>query len=103
MLLEDEMAISCGLIVNELVSNSLKHAFPEDRKGEICINFHSDNDRYSLIVSDNGIGFPKDLDFRETQTLGLQLVCTLVDQLGGSIKLNRDGGTQFKITFKKPG
>jgi len=96
-----DYAIPCGLIVNELVSNSLKHAFPKDRKGKIYISFHSDDDKFTLIISDNGIGLPKDLDFRNTETLGLQLVCTLTDQLEGSIKLNKDGGTEFKITFTK--
>jgi len=100
--LDVNTATPCGLIVNELVSNSIKHAFPAGREGEIRIEARSDNDKFTLIVSDNGVGFPKDLDFRNTKTLGLQLVCTLTDQLGGSIELDRSSGTKFKITFLKP-
>jgi PAS domain S-box-containing protein len=93
-------AIPCGLIINELVSNSLKHAFPDGKEGEILIELRSDNDnKFTLIVSDNGVGFPKDLDFRNSETMGLQLVITLVKQLKGTIKLDRSAGTTFKISF----
>jgi len=96
-------AIPCGLIINELVSNSLKYAFPEDRQGEIRIDLHSEKEgKFTLIVSDSGVGFPKDLDFRNTESLGLQLACTLVDQLQGTIGLDRTGGTEFKIAFTEP-
>jgi two-component sensor histidine kinase len=95
-----DTAIPCGLILNELVSNSLKHAFPEGREGEIRIELRSDgNDKFTLMVSDNGIGLLEDLDFRNTESLGLQLVNTLVNQLEGTIELDRRGGTTFKITF----
>ena len=98
-----DTAIPCGLIIDELVSNSLKYAFPAHKKAEICIDLHSDdNNKFTLIISDNGMGFPKDLDFRKTESLGLQLVCTLTDQLGGTIKLNGSYGTEFKITFREP-
>ena len=101
--LEVNTAIPCGLIIDELVSNSLKYAFTEGRKGKIQINLHSDKEgKFTLIVSDNGIGFPRDLDFRKTESLGLQLVCTLVDQLEGTIELDRSGGSTFKISFKEP-
>ena len=113
-----DKAIPCGLIINELFTNSLKYAFPhiitdvehileedEDRersknKGEICINLHSNNDEYTLVFSDNGVGLPKDIDFHKAKTLGLELVRTLVKQLKGTIKLNRSGGAEFKITFR---
>jgi len=94
-----DAAIPCGLIVNELISNCLKHAFPAGRKGQVLIDFHLDNDKYNLVVSDNGVGLPKDLDFRNSDTLGLQLVITLTDQIGATIELNGDGGTEFKIMF----
>lgn len=98
-----DTAIPCGLIINELVSNSLKHAFPDSMKGEICICLRSDNNHaFTLTVSDNGIGFPRDLDFRNTVTLGLQLVTTLVEQLKGTIELERGASTTFKITFEEP-
>lgn len=93
-------AIPCGLIINELVSNALKHAFAGVKKGEIRIDFHSDDDnKFILIVSDNGGGFPKDLDFRSVDSLGLRLVNTLTKQLKGTIELDRTHGTIFKITF----
>jgi len=100
-----DTTIPCGLIINELVSNSLKHAFPPEgdrpagREGEIRIGLSSDNDKFTLMVSDNGFGFPKDLDFRNTESLGLQLVNTLVAQLEGTIELDRSAGMAFKITF----
>jgi two-component sensor histidine kinase len=98
-----DTAIPCGLIINELVSNSLKHAFPAGRAGEIRIELWSDDDgQFTLMVSDNGVGLPKDLDFRATQSLGLQLVHTLVEQLEGTIELDRSGETAFKITFTEP-
>jgi len=100
VLLSINTAIPCGLIINELVSNSLRHAFPDAKKGKILIDLSLDSDyMFTLIVGDNGVGFPKDLDFRNTETLGLQLVMTLVKQLKGTIELDRSGGTAFKITF----
>jgi two-component sensor histidine kinase len=97
-----DSAIPCGLITNELVSNSLKHAFPADTKGEIHIElFKDDNGELTLTVSDNGIGFPEGVDFRNTESLGLQLVNTLTEQLGGTIELDRSCGTAFKIVFSE--
>jgi two-component sensor histidine kinase len=95
-----DTAIPCGLIINELASNSLKHAFSAGKGGEIRIDLHSDKDnQFTLIVSDNGVGFPEGLDFRDTKSLGLQLVNTLVDQLGGTIELHSSGGTEFNLAF----
>ena len=94
-------AIPCGLIMNELVSNCLKHAFQEGLGGEINISLYKELDnRYVLTVGDNGVGMPKDLDFKNTKTLGLQVVNTLVDQLDGHIELDRSGGTSFRISFE---
>ena len=102
--LDIDTAIPCSLIVNELVANSLKHAFPEGKEGEICIDLHPDNDsKFTLVVSDNGVGFPKGLDFRSTESFGLQLVISLVDQLGATIELDSSAGTAFKITFAAGG
>ena len=102
VLLGIDSAIPCGLIINELVSNSLKHAFPEDESGEINILIHStDEDMIELSIGDNGIGIPEDLDFRRTESLGLRIVNVLVEnQLHGEITLNRDRGTKFRIKFK---
>jgi PAS domain S-box-containing protein len=100
VLLGVDTAIPCGLIINELVSNSLKHAFPDGKAGEIRIELRSgDHGKFSLMVSDNGIGLPKYMDFRNTESLGLQLINTLVEQLEGTIELDRSGGTTFKIIF----
>jgi two-component sensor histidine kinase/CBS domain-containing protein len=100
-----DTAIPCGLIINELMSNSLKHAFPTPSKDkEICINIYSSgNHQFILNVSDNGIGFPKDLDFRNTESLGLELVCTLTEQLDGTIELDNSKGTSFNIAFSEIG
>ena len=94
-----DAAIPCGLIVNELVSNALKHAFPNGKPGEINIELYEGEDgQFSLSVSDNGIGFPEDVDFRNTTSLGLQLVNTLADQIEGSVELDGKDGTSFVIT-----
>lgn len=98
--LDINRAIPCGLIISELVSNSLNHAFPKGRKGEIIVEMHSDKKgKHTLIIRDTGVGFPENLDIHETETLGMQLVTDLVKQLEGTIKLDREGGTTFKITF----
>jgi PAS domain S-box-containing protein len=98
--LEIDVAVPCGLILNELVSNSLKYAFPNGREGEVRIELYSTNERnFTLIVSDNGVGLPKNLDLQNTKTLGLQLVNNLVEQLEGTVKVNADVGTEFRITF----
>jgi PAS domain S-box-containing protein len=99
ILLGIDTAIPCGLIVHELVSNSLKHAFPDEAEGEIGIEFYTEGNRLTLRVFDNGVGLPKDLDFRNTDSMGLQLVRTLTRQLEGTIKLASSGGTEFSITF----
>ncbi len=100
--LDIDFAIPCGLIINELVTNSLKYAFPEGRNGEIKIVFRkTDEDMLELVISDNGIGIPLDMDFRKTGSLGLHLVTILAEkQLHGKIHLNRNEGTEFKVEFK---
>jgi PAS domain S-box-containing protein len=96
-----DCAISCGLILNELITNSLMHAFPENQKGEIAIQFTLNKDEaIELTYSDNGVGIAGDLDFRKLQTLGLHLVTTLVRQLKGAMTVERVGGTKYTITFK---
>jgi two-component sensor histidine kinase len=95
-------AIPCGLIVNELVSNALKHGFPEGRTGELRIELHrAEGAGYALKVRDDGVGFPEGLDFRKTETLGLQIVNTLVEQIEGRLELNRDKGTDFRLEFNE--
>jgi PAS domain S-box-containing protein len=98
-----DTAIPCGLIINELVSNTLKHAFPENRGGEICVHLlHSDPDHFILSISDNGIGLDSDFDLLNTSSLGLQLVYRLTKQLEGGIEVNQEQGTEFKIAFTSP-
>jgi PAS domain S-box-containing protein len=94
-------AIPCGLIINELVSNGLKHAFPKGREGELTIQLQRGSaNQITLTVSDNGIGLPESVDFRNSPSLGLTLINSLVEQLDGTIELDRRGGTVFTITFK---
>jgi PAS domain S-box-containing protein len=95
-------AIPCGLIVNELVSNALKHAFPEGRSGSLDLDLRRvAGDGYVLRVKDDGVGFPETLDFRKTETLGMQIVSTLVDQINGRLALERQGGTGFTLEFNE--
>ena len=92
--------IPCGLIINELVSNALKYAFPNEREGEVEIRLEVTPDRIAVLsVRDDGIGLPREFDYQDTTTLGLQLVNTLTKQLNGTIGLIRDRGTTFSITF----
>jgi two-component sensor histidine kinase len=95
-----DTAIPCGLLINELVSNALKHAFPDGRPGEVRIELRArENGELLLRLSDDGIGFPAELDYRRTTTLGLRLVNTLIEQLGGTIQLNAGPGTAFEVRF----
>ena len=104
ILLDVGTAIPCSLIINELVSNSVKHAFAGGRAGEILVKLYSDTTgKHALIVEDDGIGFPKDVDFRKTESLGMQLVIMLVEQLEGAIQLDKSKGTAFEITFERTG
>lgn len=98
--LEIDTAIPCGLIINELVSNALKYAFPDGRHGTVTVDIHADPDgQLILAVADDGVGLPPAIDFRNTQSLGLQLVNMLTDQLAGRIELDNSRGTQFAIAF----
>jgi PAS domain S-box-containing protein len=99
--LDIDTSIPLGLIVNELVTNSLKHAFPNDVSGEIEIKFHMQNETYILEVNDNGIGFNKDIDYKYTDSLGLSLVTSLTEQIDGEIEFRNLLGTSFKIIFKE--
>lgn len=99
-----DLALPCGLVVHELVSNALKHGFPPERlnragpspKVTVRSRRHPDGE-YRIEVADNGIGLPADLDLLHTQSLGMQLVLVLVKQLGGQLTIERDGGTAFRI------
>jgi len=95
-----ERAIPCGLIINELVTNSLKHAFTDGRKGMIVVKAQEDKSgKYRIMVKDTGICFPKKYYFKKTDTSGMHLVTDLVEQINGTIKLRRYKGTEFSIEF----
>jgi PAS domain S-box-containing protein len=97
-----DLAVPCGLVINELVSNALKHGFPGDREGEITIKMRADPDTITLVVSDDGVGLPNGLEWQRADSLGLQLVVMLVEQLEGVIELDSSAGTVFRITFPRP-
>ncbi len=98
-----DMAVPCGLLINELITNALKYAFPQKRAGELYIGMHKEKDEnIELIVQDNGIGIPGELDIKQTKTLGYQLITGVSEsQLGGEIKVNREGGTKVTVTFRE--
>lgn len=108
--LDLDSAVPCGLIINELLTNALKYAFPvgvgarprAEEKAQVHVSFNAEGERYMLVVRDNGVGLPEGLDPRNSDSLGMQLVFTLSDQLGGTVEIGREGGTSFKITFSAP-
>ncbi|MCK5059065.1 MAG: PAS domain S-box protein [Candidatus Aminicenantes bacterium] len=95
-----DTAIPCCLIINELIANSLKHAFPGG-KGHITVSLSENrSDKYTLIIRDNGIGYPENYDYQDAQTLGFQLVPMFVKKLHGIMKAGSPGGAETKITFE---
>ncbi|MBF0457979.1 MAG: PAS domain S-box protein [Nitrospirae bacterium] len=101
IIIDVDIAVPCGLIINELFTNILKYAFPNKMLGEINISVHSDNEgKFEIIISDNGAGFPENIDFRNTKSLGLHIVNILVKQIGGTIELDKTRGSKFTIKFE---
>jgi two-component sensor histidine kinase len=102
--LEVNKALACGLVVNELISNSLKHAFPSDFKNSPKISVRLEmlpNNYVQICISDNGVGFPEDINIYRTRTLGLQLAVSIVEkQLLGKIQIEKKPSTKFIISFK---
>ena len=96
-----DTATPCGLIINELVSNALKHAFPGGRKWELWIEFHPLRGMYALTVRNNGVGLPQGFDLEKSKSLGLKLVRDLTKQLEGQVEVDTGKGTAFHITFKE--
>jgi two-component sensor histidine kinase len=95
-----DAAIPCGLIVNELISNALKHAFPDGRRGTITIEFVKQAEDYvTLSVEDDGVGVPEGFRFEDSETLGIQLVYMLAGQLGGAVTVERSPLTRFQVNF----
>ncbi|MFH1282754.1 MAG: PAS domain S-box protein [bacterium] len=102
VLFDIDTVIPCGLIVNEIISNSLKYAFPSKSKGEIRVELHKiRTDSFEFIIQDNGVGLPESISFQNTKSLGMRLVDVLIKQLKGEMKLDRFGGTKYTIIFKK--
>jgi len=102
ILVDINTAVPCSLIINELISNSLKYAFPDKQKGRITIILqHSVNGNSLLTIKDNGIGLPAALDTQNTETLGMRLVHDLVGQIGGEIEIKNTKGTEFRIEIPK--
>ncbi len=102
VLLPLNQALPCGLVINELLTNALKHAFPEGASGQIKVSVGPiDPGEVEIIISDNGVGFPEGLDFRKAESVGLSLIVGIVEkQLDGEIKLNRKAGAEFRVRFK---
>jgi two-component sensor histidine kinase len=97
-----DVAIPCGLIVNEVVTNALKHAFPDGRRGTVRVSLvEGPKDMLELTVQDDGVGIPADIDPRNTVSLGLDLVTTFADQLNAEVEVARVGGTSFRFRFRK--
>jgi two-component sensor histidine kinase len=92
-------AVPCGLIINELVTNSFRHAFPDEQRGIIEISVKKEKGKYELFISDNGIGMKTHIDVNNAASFGLKLVNTLVKQLKGEIKMDHGKGTSFRINF----
>lgn len=98
-----DTAVPCGLIINELISNSFQHGFKGLESGEITIDMgHDENNNFTLKVDDNGLGIPKDLNIEKTDSLGLRLVDNLATQLNGKIEILNDNGTTVKMVFEDP-
>ena len=99
MTLGIDIAVPCGLMVNELLSNALKYAFPGDRKGMIHVELARKGDVYSIAVADDGTGLPGDVDVENPSTLGLRLVSVLIKQIDGKLTIEREHGTAFVLSF----
>jgi PAS domain S-box-containing protein len=96
-----DIAMNCGLILNELLTNAFKYAFPAG-EGKICVNINREQHRCIIVVQDDGIGLPEGFRLEKATSLGLQLVTTLAKQLGGTIEFLRENGTKFTIEFPVP-
>ncbi|NTV09613.1 MAG: PAS domain S-box protein [Zoogloea sp.] len=102
--LDLQRAVPCGLLVNELVANAMKHAFPGHRRGKVTVRLQREEDgRGRITVADDGVGLPPGLEFSSSRSLGFQLVPLLVDQIGGELVLTREPGTTFEIRFTAGG
>jgi PAS domain S-box-containing protein len=99
IMLDIEKVVPCGLLITELLSNALKHAFPEGRSGSVKVEIRRQGRQVNLCVADDGIGLPENFNYLEAETLGLQLVCALVEQLNATMQVHSDRGACFDISF----
>jgi len=97
--LDIDTMIPLGLILNEIITNTLKYAFPNN-KGTIFISLQKQNHQFFLIIEDNGIGLPKDYDYQNSESLGIQLIHILSEQIDAEIKTENNGGTLYSILFQ---
>jgi two-component sensor histidine kinase len=100
--LDMDTAMPCGLLINEIVSNSYKYAFPGQNKGTITIELRKLNGKMSLMINDNGVGFPENFNFENSESLGMQLIQALTSQLDGELKVLRENGATFEVIFPYP-
>jgi two-component sensor histidine kinase len=96
-----DQAIPCGLIINELVSNALKYAFKGRKNGHLTILLKEHDQEIQLAVKDDGVGLPKDFAFEKNNSLGIQLVYALIEQLDATMVVNQTNGTEFFIRFRR--
>ena len=97
-----DSAIPCGLVINEIISNALKYAFVKSKQGDkISISMKLEGENIKLVIGDNGVGLPPNIDYKNTESLGLQLVVTLVGQLNGTLELDNTKGVKYTILFAK--
>ncbi len=100
--LDMDQAIPCGLLLNEILTNAFKHAFPGQEEGKVKISLHENNERIiTLKVEDNGIGIPKDIKQGKNGSLGMKLIHTLTQQLGGNLEITGNSGSCFTLNFGK--
>jgi len=100
IVLHIDKAIPCSLIINEMLSNSFKYAFPNDRTGVVQIDVKLEGDTIHLLYSDNGVGLPASVTLDHTESLGMRLIAGLTQQLKGTVEIQRGEGTTFVIAFK---
>lgn len=98
-MLDVDLALPLGLLLNELLTNAIKYAFPGEAKGKIEVKLKQQPPYILVEVADDGVGISKDLDWKNTETLGLKLVNSLTTQLEGTLKLDNSQGTRFKLSF----
>jgi|GEM_PF-1576493 len=101
-ILDVDLAVPLGIIINEIISNSLKYAFAGDKKGYINLKFHRKDEEFVLIVADNGNGIPENFNYEDSDSLGIRLINSFVEQIEGKMEIKSDAkGTSFKIVFKE--